>query len=106
MSIGKINIFIFDFRVDKQSGRCYNKGTNREEIQTMNNEVIKAKNKKETKMEIITMITNNYFDTIHWNFIGTISELGVTVDEYIDDSNTYLKQVWDDGSVEIHEIAD
>lgn len=52
------------------------------------------------------MMTNNYFDTIHWNSIGTISELGITVDEYIDDSNTYLKQVWDDGFVEIHEIAD
>jgi hypothetical protein len=32
MSIGKINIFIFDFGVDKSPWRCYNKGTNREEI--------------------------------------------------------------------------
>lgn len=51
------------------------------------------------------MTTNNYFDTLHWNFIGTLSEAGISVDEYIDDSRTYLKQVWNDGFVEIHEIG-
>lgn len=51
------------------------------------------------------MTTNNYFDTLHWNFIGTLSEAGITVDEYIDDSRTYLKQVWNDGFVEVHEIG-
>ena len=51
------------------------------------------------------MMTNNYFNTLNWNYIGTISEMGITVDEYIDDSNTYLKQVWNDGFVEINEIG-
>ena len=56
-------------------------------------------------MEVLTMMTNNYFDTLHWNHINTLSEMGITVEEYIDDSRTYLKQVWNDGFVEIHEIG-
>lgn len=50
-------------------------------------------------------MTDNYFDTLHWNFIGTFSVPGITVDEYIDDSCTYLKQVLNDGFVEIHKIG-
>lgn len=51
------------------------------------------------------MMTDNYFDTLHWTHVNTLSEMGITVEEYIDDSRTYLKQVWNDGFVEIHEIG-
>ena len=51
------------------------------------------------------MMTNDYFDTLRWDFIGTLSEVGITVDEYIDESCTYLKQVWNDGFIEISEIG-
>ena len=48
----------------------------------------------------------NYTDCINWTKVATHSEAGITVDEYIDDTRTLLKQVWDDGYIEIHEIAD
>ena len=51
------------------------------------------------------MTTNNYFDTLKWIHVNTLSEMGITVEEYIDESKTYLKQVWNDGFVEIHEIG-
>ena len=51
-------------------------------------------------------MNKKYFDTLHWTHINTLSEMGITVEEYIDDSHTYLKQVWSDGFVEIHEIED
>lgn len=84
---GGINFhhLVFKKVLDKIHKPCYNKGTK--------------------EMEVLTMMTNNYFDTLHWNFIGTLSEAGITVDEYIDDSRTYLKQVWNDGFVEVHEIG-
>lgn len=51
------------------------------------------------------MKTNNYFDALCWTHVNTFSEMGITVEEYIDDSRTFLKQVWNDGFVEIHEIG-
>lgn len=48
---------------------------------------------------------NNYFDTLNWNYIETCAEAGISVDCYIDDSRTWMKQVWNDGYVEIHEIG-
>ena len=57
------------------------------------------------EIEVTTMMTNDYFDTLRWDFIGTLSEVGITVDEYIDESGTYLKQVWNDGFIEISEIG-
>lgn len=49
-------------------------------------------------------MTNNYFDTLHWIHINTLSEAGISVDEYIDDSHAFLKQVWNDGYTEIHPL--
>lgn len=46
------------------------------------------------------------FDNLHWTHINTISAMGTSAEEYIDDSHTYLKQVWNDGFVEIFEIVD
>ena len=48
---------------------------------------------------------NNYFDTLNWNYIETCAEVDISVDCYIDDSHTWMKQVWNDGFVEIHEIG-
>lgn len=76
---------IFLKPLDKSLPLCYNTGTK--------------------EMEVLTMMTNNYFDTLRWTHINTLSEGGITVEEYIDDSRTYLKQVWNDGFVEIHEIG-
>ena len=51
------------------------------------------------------MTTNNYFDTITWIHLETLSEMGITVEEYIDPTRTWIKHVWNDGYVEIHEIG-
>lgn len=48
---------------------------------------------------------NNYFNTLNWTYIETCAEAGISVDCYIDDSRTWMKQVWNDGYVEIHEIG-
>ena len=50
-------------------------------------------------------MTNNYFDTLVWTHINTLSEAGITVKEYIDNSRTWLKEVWNDGYVAIHKIG-
>ena len=51
------------------------------------------------------MKLNNYFDTLNWTYIATQAEGGIWVDEYIDESQTFLKQVWNDGYVEIVKIG-
>jgi hypothetical protein len=40
-----------------------------------------------------------------WTKVGEFGALGLTVEEYIDASGTFCKQVWNDGFEEIFEIA-
>lgn len=40
-----------------------------------------------------------------WIKIGEVSASGVTMIEYVDLTGQWCKQVWDDGHVEIFEIA-
>ena len=51
------------------------------------------------------MKTNNYFDTINWTYLETCAEAGISVDCYISEDRKWMKQVWNDGFVEIHEIG-
>ena len=46
----------------------------------------------------------NYFDTINWIYLETLSEMGITVTCYISEDRRLMKQVWNDGFVEVHEI--
>ena len=62
-------------------------------------------NTERNEREVHITMTNNYFDTLNWTHINTLSEMAITVEEYIDDSRTFLKQVWNDGFVEIHKIG-
>lgn len=49
---------------------------------------------------------NNYFDTINWTYIETCVEAGgIPVDCYISEDFKWMKQIWNDGYVEIHEIG-
>ena len=52
------------------------------------------------------MKTNNYFDTINWTYLETCAEAGISVDCYISEDRKLIKQIWNDGFVEIHEIGD
>ena len=47
----------------------------------------------------------NYFDTINWTYLETCAEAGISVDCYISEDRKLMKQVWNDGFVEIHEIG-
>lgn len=46
----------------------------------------------------------NYYDTLNWIHVGTQSEAGITVEEYLSEDNKWLKQIWNDGYVEIHSL--
>jgi hypothetical protein len=48
----------------------------------------------------------NYFDTINWTYLETCAEAGISVDCYISEDRKWMKQIWNDGYVEIHEIGD
>lgn len=50
-------------------------------------------------------MTNNYFDTINWIPVNIYSEAGITVEEFISEDRKYIKQIWNDGYKEIHEIG-
>lgn len=52
------------------------------------------------------MVASNYFDTLNWIYLETYSEGDITVDAYMDESRTWLKQVWNDGYIEITQIDD
>lgn len=49
---------------------------------------------------------NNYFDTINWTYLETCAEAGISVDCYISEDRKWMKQIWNDGYVEIYEIGD
>ncbi len=40
-----------------------------------------------------------------WVKVNTVSAAGTTMTEYVDLTGTWCKQVWNDGYVEIFEIA-
>ena len=63
MSIGKINIFIFNLGVDKTPWRCYNKGT-----------------KNGTRKEITTMIKKTFENTLSYQFDATRKNAKYTID--------------------------
>lgn len=43
--------------------------------------------------------------TEQWTWIERISCMGVGYDAYINEAGTHIKNVWDDGYVEIYERA-
>ena len=51
-------------------------------------------------------MTNTYFDTINWTYLETCAEAGISVDCYISEDCNLMKQVWNDGYVEIFVIED
>ena len=60
-------------------------------------------NKEKTKGN--KTMTNTYFDTINWTYLETCAEAGITVECYISEDRNLMKQVWNDGYVEIFEIV-
>lgn len=39
-----------------------------------------------------------------WDYVGTVSAMGVWFEEYVNKDKTLCKQVWNDGYTEIFEI--
>ena len=50
-------------------------------------------------------MTNTYFDTLTWRYLETCAEAGISVDCYISSDDKWMKQIWNDGFVEIHDIG-
>ena len=45
-----------------------------------------------------------YLNCDNWTYLGRLEEAGIWVDEYISKNRKYLRQIWNDGYEEVHEI--
>ena len=43
--------------------------------------------------------------SLHWTLVNVVSAYGTTMEEFIDETGRFCKQVWDDGYEEIFEIC-
>lgn len=43
--------------------------------------------------------------SLHWTLVNVVSAYGTTMEEYVDETRRFCKQVWDDGYEEIFEIC-